>query len=89
MKQGDKSISDFYNAVKTACDQLNMVGEEVSSRDRVMYFTDGVWCEFRVLVRVLFIQPDLSSFDAILPLFFQHEKWLAENNIETPDSSLL
>lgn len=37
-----RSISAFYNAIKTACDQLGMIGDFISSRDRLMYFTDGL-----------------------------------------------
>lgn len=29
MKQGDRSITEFCNAIKSACDQLSMIGENV------------------------------------------------------------
>lgn len=78
-----RSISAFYNAIKTACDQLGMIGDFLSSRDRLMYFTDGLRSEYRPLGQNLFMQSQLPNFDSILPLFLQHEQWLIGNSTIT------
>lgn len=53
-----------------------MIGEEVCSRDRVMYFVDGVREEYRSVgvVDLLYIQSELPDYETILPLFMRKEQ---------------
>lgn len=67
MKQGEKSIIAFHNDIKSACDQLAMIGDTVSPRDKVMYFIDGLREEFQGLVESISVQVPTRLF---CPYFF-------------------
>lgn len=78
LKQGDKLISVYYNEVKNLYDQLALIGDNVSAKDRVIYFIQGLRDEYLPLVDSMSFMQSLPSFEAILPSFLQHEQNLIQ-----------
>lgn len=74
-RQGERSITAFYNEIQSLSNQLAMVGDlSGSSRDKVMYFIDGLRDEFQSFVDAIISEQTLRLLEGgetILPIFLQ------------------
>lgn len=81
MRQGEQSITSFYNAIKASCDELQTIDEPITSRDRVTFLQ----AEFEVnikVVRSLNMWPEFPNFNEIRQYFLHansgsvNTKWI-------------
>lgn len=71
--RGSSNISEYFNKVKSICDELAAIGEIISDEDKAMYLLFGLGDEYNVFVASVMAKPPTPSFNELRPLLLQHE----------------